>query len=73
MQVEVPGIKFDLTIFENIFAENEKTRFPKIKSIEVMNKRGLLFEIKSFHIYKYLIKASVQFFEIDLFNEYIDN
>jgi hypothetical protein len=22
LQVEVPGIKFDLTVFENIFAEN---------------------------------------------------
>ena len=57
--MEVPGIKFDLKVFENIFAENEKKRFPKIKSIEVMNKRGLLFEIKSFHIYKSLNKASI--------------
>jgi hypothetical protein len=58
-------------MFEKAIYGNEK---PPLRSIEIMNARGSLLELKNFHeFHETLVHLSIHYFELDLFNEYIED
>lgn len=38
-----------------------------------MNSRGSLLELKNFHEFETLVHLSIHYFELDLFNQYIED
>ena len=47
---------------------------PPLRRLELLNQQGSLFEVKNFHLFPNSLKhLSVQFLELDLFNQYIED
>ena len=71
IQLEVEAISLELSLFKKAFHGEEK---PPIRSIEIMNSRGSLFELEDFHDFsESLIHLSIHYFELDLFKQYIED